>query len=416
MSSSYPPFGNAPVRPCQRCGMPLPPNEVYCGNCGQYNVNQLNNSVAQPSSNPFWGAAAPQISYSSGQNVGPQSSQPGNFYGASTQQSNTNNFYEAAGQPARQSSFYSGPQAPFSPQQAPFGSAPLPQPMSSGLQPGAINGYQFVGFPQTPAQATTNGYQQGNFSRPPQRKSGPRVALILGVVVLLVVLIGGGVFGYFTLTKPQKTIQATVAATPTPVPKGQPLFKDTFASNNNGWDTTSRTGQFSVKVGNGSMVLEDDNNKLLWEVVPGGKSFGDFFLTTDVVLSKGTADNGYGIYIRSASNVDVEIATYYRFELYGDGTFAVYKGTVDANGTSKSNFLVNYTTSSAILKQGQVNHIAVGAKGTTLTFIVNGQTLKTFSDNSYASGSIALFVSNLPSTTPGAQATFSNFVIYPPQT
>src|SRR5947209_11613758 len=137
MSSSYPPFGNAPARPCQRCGMPLPPNEVYCGNCGQYNVNQLNNSVAQPSSNSFWGAAVPQTSYSSDQNVGPQwgqipvqaphiisdkggiaetsrngfqvpqnnpvsgypvpqqplgpSSQPGNFYGAPTQQPGTNN-------------------------------------------------------------------------------------------------------------------------------------------------------------------------------------------------------------------------------------------------------------------------------------------------------------------------------------
>jgi hypothetical protein len=89
---------------------------------------------------------------------------------------------------------------------------------------------------------------------------------------------------------------------------------------------------------------------------------------------------------------------------------------VDANGTSKSNFLVNYTTSSAILKQGQVNHIAIGAKGSSMTFIVNGQTLKTIFDNSYTSGSVAMFVSNLPNTTPGAQATFSNFVIYPPQT
>ena len=147
MSSSYPSFGNAPARPCQRCGRPLSPNEVYCGNCGQYNAIQLNNSVAQPSSGPSWGAAPPQTSYSSDQNEGfqwgqppvqapqnnpisgysvPQqpfgpSSQPGNFYGTSAQQSNTDNFYQALDQPARPSNFYSAPQAPFSPQQAPLG-------------------------------------------------------------------------------------------------------------------------------------------------------------------------------------------------------------------------------------------------------------------------------------------------------
>jgi hypothetical protein len=261
------------------------------------------------------------------------------------------------------------------------------------------------------------GHQLGNFVQPPQRKSGPRATLIIGMVILLVVIIGAGVLGYFSLIKSRgsATSQTTLTPTPTPVPKGKPLFNDPFTDNKNAWDTTSRTGQFSVKIGNGSLVLEDDNNKLLWELVPGGRIFKDFFLTTDVVLSKGTADNGYGIYIRSASNQNVEIATYYRFELYGDGTFAIYKGTVDANGTSKSNFLVNYTASSAILKGGQVNHIAIGAKGSSMTFIVNGQTLKTIFDNSYTSGSVAMFVSNLPNTTPGAQATFSNFVIYPPQ-
>src|SRR5947199_10771714 len=68
MSSSYPPFGNAPAWPCQRCGRPLPPNEVYCGNCGQYNSTEFNNSVAQPSSGLSWGDTPPQTSYSSDQN------------------------------------------------------------------------------------------------------------------------------------------------------------------------------------------------------------------------------------------------------------------------------------------------------------------------------------------------------------
>src|SRR6266699_1807627 len=180
MSSSYPSFGNAPARPCQRCGRPLPPNEVYCGNCGQYNVSQLNNAVAQPSSGPSWGVAPPQTSSSSDQNEGfqwghppvqapqnnpisgysvPQrpfgpSSQNGNLYGTSAQQSNTDNFYEAPGQPARPSNFYSAPQAPFSPQQAPFGPQPSSQPMTTGFQQRKMDGYQVAGFP--PGASTSN--------------------------------------------------------------------------------------------------------------------------------------------------------------------------------------------------------------------------------------------------------------------
>ena len=120
-------------------------------------------------------------------------------------------------------------------------------------------------------------------------------------------------------------------------------------------------------------------------------------------------------YIRGASNQNLDIATYYRFELYGDGTFAIFKGTVDGTGTSTSTSLVKNSPSPAIQKQGKVNHIAISAKGPTMSLIVNGQTLKIVTDNTYASGSIAFFVSNLPAAPSGAQATFSNFIIYPPQ-
>ncbi len=75
--------------------------------------------------------------------------------------------------------------------------------------------------------------------------------------------------------------------------------------------------------------------------------------------------------------------------------------------------LAGYTYSSAIYLQGKVNHIEIVAHGASMTLIVNGQTLKTITDTSYTSGTIALFVSNLQGSHPGAQATFSNFVIYP---
>jgi hypothetical protein len=75
--------------------------------------------------------------------------------------------------------------------------------------------------------------------------------------------------------------------------------------------------------------------------------------------------------------------------------------------------MVNYTLNPAIKKNGQVNQIMFIAKGPVLSFVVNGQLLKAITDTSFSSGSIALFVSNLPQAKPGAQAQFSQFAIYP---
>ncbi len=162
------------------------------------------------------------------------------------------------------------------------------------------------------------------------------------------------------------------------------------------------------------MVLEDDDNRLLYELLPGSKTYSNFHLNVDGQLSKGDPNNGYGIYIRGSSNQNSYLATYYRFELYGDGTYAVFKGSIDANGITHDSKLVDYTSNAAIQKVGNINHITLIANGPSVSFIVNGQTLITVTDNSYTSGSAALFVSNLPAPTPPvAQATFNNLVIYP---
>ena len=308
-------------------------------------------------------------------------------FGAQGQFSSPNSFATIAG-PTAQSN------VPFAPQ--------APQ-----LMPG--NNFQM---------GNSNGFNNGNVEGPDfsNNRKKPKVGLIIGSIVLLMLLIGGGIGGYLILKSHKSTPKvSTQPTTPTATPKGPPLFSDSFQNNNEGWDLTGKTGEFSVAVGNGSLALEDDNNRLLWELLPGGKTYDNFLLNVDAMLSKGTQNNGYGIYIRGASNQTVDIATYYRFELYGDGSFAIFKGTLDASGTSQSSYLVNNTFSSAIVKQGKINHISIQASRSTLSFIVNGQLLKTITDNSYTSGSIALFVSNLANAPAGAQAKFSNLAIYPPQ-
>jgi ribosomal protein L40E len=206
------------------------------------------------------------------------------------------------------------------------------------------------------------------------------------------------------------------ATVPYPVPDRPPLFSDSFLSDANGWNLQSSPGNYTVTVGEDALTLEIERHKLLWEPVPGERSYSDFILTVNAVLSQGDQNNGYGVYIRGTANQASDLATYYRFEVYGDGSYAIFKGITGPGGTSTSTVIAGYTLNSAIQPQGKLNRLMIIARGVTLSFIVNGQLLKTISDQSYAAGSVALFVSNLPQAKPGAQIKFSQFAIYPAQT
>jgi hypothetical protein len=275
------------------------------------------------------------------------------------------------------------------------------------------NSNNFYVAPQQNAFYSSPVSSYGGNIQSPQQHRGLRVGVIVGIVLLIVLLIGGAFTGYYYYNKYQHQISHATSAIPSKVvtPTVVPLFSDSFNTNNMGWDLTSNQGKFSVKVGGGSLVLEDDQNKLLWEVVP-GKIFTDFRLDVNATLTKGDPNNGYGVLIRASSQYN-NLGTYYRFELYGDGTYAIFKGYLDATGMTQSMNVHGYVANPAIAKVGQINHITIVAKGSTMSLIVNGQAVYTYTDDNYRGGSIALFVSNLPELAPGAQATFTNLAIFP---
>ncbi len=420
MSSTYPPYGGIPGRPCARCGIPLPPNEIYCGNCGYQNMVMPGEGAVPPGAAPSapWGGSAPQTAYGGQyENQGwgqPQAPPPapsapaGGPYGPLIAPpfglpsqgagrgiySNPNNMYGNVAQPGNAGNYYDtgvGPQSPYA--------APMPPAMPGAFQAGNFAGISPVGVRQPSA---------------PPRNSRMRVIVVM--IALLIVVVGAGVGGYVWITARSGANSNTSSVTiPTPSSKVVALFSDAFTSNTNGWDLQGVTGKFTVTLNNGALALEDDDNKLLWELVPGNRTFGDFKLFVDATLSKGVQNNGYGIFIRGSSNQNTDLATYYRFELYGDGTYAIFKGVVDSTGNSSATKLVDYTQNAALQTQGKVNHIQIVAKGSSMAFMVNGQTLSTINDSSYTTGSVALFVSNLQGSPPGAQATFTHFAIDPPQ-
>ncbi len=239
-----------------------------------------------------------------------------------------------------------------------------------------------------------------------------RVRVMMGVIVLVILIISGSIIGIAYFNKETKPTQQKVVAVPTP--NSAPQYLDPFNDNTYGWNLESEPGKYSAQIGGGNLTLEDDNHKLLWEQLPGQHSFSDFTLYVDATLTKGDPQNGYGVYIRGSANANSDLATYYRFELYGDGAYGIYKGIISDGGQTGYTKLVDYTPSTAVNKAGKVNHIRVMAQGSTLTFTVNGYELQTLNDTSYAKGTIAFFVSNTTDAKAGAQAQFAGFGIYKP--
>jgi hypothetical protein len=279
------------------------------------------------------------------------------------------------------------------------------RPPSAGIQPFPVAG-------AGPASAAgSSGFAQPAFNEESAARR-PKPSMIILVVVLVAILAGGSFAGYTLLNKHASATVTPTSVVTSGVPKSPPLFADTFKNNANKWSLQADPGKFSISLAGNALVLEDDNNELLWEPLPSNKTFADFTLSFDAMLARGDQVNGYGVYIRGSSVQNADMATYYRFELYGDGSYAIFKGIVDASGTPTSSKLVDYTLSSVIQKQGIINHVTVTAKGSTLSLMVNGQVVKTITDSSYADGAIAPFVSNMQNAKPGAQAKFSNFMLY----
>jgi Domain of Unknown Function (DUF1080) len=241
-------------------------------------------------------------------------------------------------------------------------------------------------------------------------------ALIYSTSALLLVVVCALSLFYFVGIYPLSLFSSRVSppkVSTYALPKGTPLFVDNFTSDANGWNLQSSPGNYRVTLGNGKLGIQIEKHNLLWELLPGERTFSNFTLAVRADLSQGDQNDGYGVYIRGTSDQMTDLASYYRFELYGDGSYAIFKGMNDAGGNSMATKIVNYTLNPAIKKRGEVNQIMIIAKGSTLSLVVNGQLLKVINDASFSSGSIALFVSNLLQSKPGAQAQFSQFAIYP---
>jgi hypothetical protein len=458
MSSMYPSFGGAPARPCARCGIPLTINETQCSRCGTYNplpqqgqqfgaFQQGAQGGGPGPSGPLWGGQSPQ---------GSQNQQPGNGAWPGNQDAPAPAWGSRgqAGGGWQQNNGFGGQDQSQPPQQNGFGSgfsgqnqSPFSNFQQNSNQSAFNNSFGNAGFQQSAERPSMNSFfqstmQNGNGGSSPLTANKPAwmkkpgddddnykskgknrasPGVIIVIVILLIALIGGGGYGGYYVYKHRNDGAANTTGTPATGPKivtpgTTPLFSDFFKNNSNNWDKNAPTGAKITLAGDGKLILESDNHTLYPELLPGGKTFGDMRLDVDAGLTSGDQSNGYGVYIRVSSTQNNTLGTYYRFEIYGNGSFVIYKGAVDGNGKSNGTSISqSLQPNNAIAHVGTLNHLTITAVGQQLKLIINTTPVATINDPSYKSGTVALFVSNVnqPNVPAGAKATFENLAIFP---
>src|SRR6266700_555419 len=423
MSSAYPLYRRSMIAPsCQRCGRLLAPNRVYCEYCGYSNVPLQVEKAVQRSH--FANTAKSEA-------VVPVALEEKRRSQALEHQRLARSHFPA--QVYVQSVL---PRVLQADQYSTNATFPQSSPLVRSIP--ALSTEKPVSSAKIARQSNLFALQvQLNRIR---KKRVIRYWQVVCLILLVLLLLVAGVGGYFYSLSMHKSLMsqgATLArhtattvmdmqnqARPslpmqnkvTPMPATKPLFADTFRNNAQGWKLGNRPGQFLAKMNNGMLLLENDNNMMLKEFLPGKTVYSNFRLVVDAKLSKGDPVNGYGIYFRVTANTKGDLLSYYRFELYGDGTYALFKGTLvkaNNNGGKKvqDSKLLGFISNPAIARQGKLNHVVISAQGSKLTFVVNGKTLTTISDGSHRSGSMVLFISNRGNAQPGAQVAFSNLVI-----
>jgi len=180
----------------------------------------------------------------------------------------------------------------------------------------------------------------------------------------------------------------------TPLP-----YADDFSSPAGGWKTVNDPA-IQIQYRDGALRFQIDAlDQIAWSVPP-DKRFGDFTLEVEAAQLGGPDDNSYGVLARY-----VDDRNFYRFDISGDGYFAVNKRK-DGRWLT----LQDWTASPAIQPGRAVNRLKLTARGSTFTFIVNDQTLTTFTDADFPQGSIGLTAGTLFDNA-GVQIAFDNLSV-----
>lgn len=177
-------------------------------------------------------------------------------------------------------------------------------------------------------------------------------------------------------------------------------FSDSFDTPGN-WFTIS-DAEVEIDYADGGLGIEIKVlDRVAWSVA--SQSFKDGVVLVDATPVAGPDDNAYGLVIRH-----VDDRNFYRFEISGDGFFAVQV----PEGSFGWEFLVDWTESAAIHRGKQTNRLKVECQGPTMVFFVNDVELTRVKDDRYSEGDVGVIAGTFY-VEAGAQILFDNFAMEP---
>lgn len=187
--------------------------------------------------------------------------------------------------------------------------------------------------------------------------------------------------------------------TPTPAPVGPLLlFEDDFSEPGSGWLEAAdaeasqgyRDGKFFFGVQAVDLFVWDNANVNLQ----------DFVLQVETRQVSGGPENSSGVLVRY-----VDDGNFYRFDLSGDGFFAVSKLENQEWIT-----LSDWQASEYVKPLGESNAVKIVCQGSRMTFYANGQELISIEDSSFERGDVGLFASTF--TDPAVEVEFDDLEIW----
>ena len=234
------------------------------------------------------------------------------------------------------------------------------------------------------------------FPQPPPPSPGPsqgkRIAIIAGVVLLILILIGAGLFALarpnnppvnstptpVAHTTPQATATANNAQNPYPPNTGTIVLNDPLTDNSRGykWDESSFSGTDSCGFTNGAYHIVEKTGLIC---IPEAKDLvlSNFAFEANIKIVKGD-DGGIGFRINQVNK------TFYDFDITTGGSYTlkVYTG--------------KYTTlsegSNSVINKGlnQSNLVAVVANNDLIIIYVNNQIIDSVHDKNFSQGQIGV--------------------------
>jgi type II secretory pathway pseudopilin PulG len=378
---------------CSSCGLQLPPGAANCPRCGAVTPYYYANTGATPNDATFVSTPNPVAERT-----------PPTLYGATPPAPAGSPPYRAT--PAAQ---YAGPPyettTPAPAGLPPYGAAPQNPYSTSPYAP-------YSSLPLTPTPP----------SLPTVQRSGNRIGIIVGAVVLvLIILIGSGVFAFLQYSAARNAAAAAAQATATAhaqatatataiialqnpyTHSGTLALSDPLSDNSkgHGWSEDAPNCAFT---GGAYHVIAPDARYADY-CLAGATNFSDFAFEAQMQIIKG--DSGGLDFRVTSTNPNNE---YYEFAITQDGYYNFYLVT----GNSSSDIKTLTSGSNPAIHQGlnQANLIAVVAKGHSIMLYVNQQPIDKVTDSTYTGGQIGFDADPILPNGHPTEVVFSNAKVW----